>query len=332
MKDHCYTFLFILVAVTASEIFLLTCKMHWVIRIYFALAIILACIAGFLMDYFKRRKFYNKVLNDLDKLDQKYLIHEMIARPDFFDGVILKEILDEVNKSMVEQVNLYKLQQEEYKEYIELWIHEIKIPIATSKMIIENHKNEVTQSIDEEMDKIENFIEQALYYARSNHVEKDYIIKKCHLQEIVSEVLKKNKNSLIKEKIKIELHDLDIDVYTDFKWCQFILNQIIQNSIKYSQKENKEIEIYANTYKDNVVLYLKDNGIGIKSSEITRVFEKGFTGSNGRNANQKSTGIGLYLCKKLCEKLGMNIKIQSKNENGCIVMIVFPKDSRIELL
>lgn len=150
-------------------------------------------------------------------------------------------------------------------------------------MIIENNKNEVTKSIDEELNKVENYIEQALYYARSNTVEKDYYVKKVNLKDIVNESIKKNKNVLIHEKISVNVHDLDLEVNTDNKWIVFILNQIIQNSIKYKKQDrNLEIEMYAKQGKENVLLYIKDNGIGIKKGEITRVFEKGFTGTNGR--------------------------------------------------
>lgn len=150
-------------------------------------------------------------------------------------------------------------------------------------MIVENNKNEVTKSIDEELDKVENYIEQALYYARSNTVEKDYYVKKVNLKDIVNESIKKNKNVLIYEKISVNVHDLELEVNTDNKWVIFILNQIIQNSIKYKKQDrNLEIEIYAKQGKENVILYIKDNGIGIKKGEITRAFEKGFTGTNGR--------------------------------------------------
>ena len=198
-------------------------------------------------------------------------------------------------------------------------------------MVIENNKNAITKSIDEELDKVENYIEQALFYARSNTVEKDYYIRKVVLKEIVNESIKKNKSSLIQEKISIDIHDLEIEVNTDNKWIVFISNQIIQNSIKYRKKENSVIEIYENQGKENVILYIKDNGIGIKQGEITRVFEKGFTGTNGRLSNKKSTGIGLYLCKKLCNKLGIGIELNSVQNEGTEVKLVFPKDSYIEL-
>jgi len=199
-------------------------------------------------------------------------------------------------------------------------------------MVIENNKNEVTKSIDEELDKVENYIEQALFYARSNTVEKDYYIKEHSLKEIVNESVKKNKSVLIQNKIVVNIHDLEKTVNTDSKWIVFILNQIIQNSIKYKKRnDNCEIEMYASQGKENVVLYIKDNGIGIKKGEITRVFEKGFTGTNGRLQNKKSTGIGLYLCKKLCDKLGIAIELNSIQFEGTEVRLVFPKGSYISL-
>ena len=217
------------------------------------------------------------------------------------------------------------LNGEDYKEYIELWIHEIKIPIATSKMIIENNKNEITKSIYEELDKIENYTEQALFYARSNTANKDYIIKKTNLEKIVNNVILKNKAEFIHKKIQLDIHDINVEVKTDSKWVIFILNQIINNSIKYKkQNENLKIEIFTKKQKESICLYIKDNGMGIKKGEITRVFEKGFTGSNGRILNKKSTGIGLYLCKKLCDKLGMAIELNSEENVGIEIKLIFP--------
>ena len=300
-------------------------------RIYIGLAPIILLIVALIIEYGKKKRFYDTLKQNMSELDDKYLISEIIDTPDFFDGKILKETLQDAGKSMLENVNKYEHLQEDYKEYIELWIHEIKTPIAASKMIIENNKTETTKSIEEELDKIENYTERALFYARSNTVEKDYIITKSNLKEIVNLSILKNKSSLLSNKINIDLHDLEEIVYTDSKWTVFIISQIIQNSIKYSKNENRKIEIYAKSKNEKVILYIKDNGIGIKKGEITRVFEKGFTGTNGRVQNKKSTGIGLYLCKKLCNKLGIGIELNSEQDEGTEVRIVFPKNSYTEL-
>lgn len=332
IKDKILLGFFLLFGIATIEIFLIPYPFGNFIKIYIPVTIIFLYIIGLSIEYFIKRRFYKSLEDTLNNLDDKYLISEIIKVPSFMEGKILKDLLEQINKSMVENVNRYKYKQEDYKEYIELWIHEIKIPIAASKMIVENNKNEVTKSIDEELDKVENYIEQALYYARSNTVEKDYYVKKVNLKDIVNESIKKNKNVLIHEKISVNVHDLELEVNTDNKWVVFILNQIIQNSIKYKKQDrNLEIEIYAKQGKENVILYIKDNGIGIKKGEITRAFEKGFTGTNGRLIGKKSTGIGLYLCKNLCNKLGIAIELNSVENEGTEIRLVFPKSSYIDI-
>lgn len=318
--------LLILVLVTI-EIFLIAYDVHNFIKIYIIVFPLLLISISLSIEYYNKKTFYNKLEKNLQDLNEKYLISEIIETPNFIEGKILKEVIQDVDKSMIENVNKYKKIQEEYKEYIELWIHEIKIPIATSKMIIENNKSEAGKSIDEELDKVEDYIEQALYYARSNTVEKDYIIGKVELREIVNTAVIKNKNLLITNKVNLDLHGLDRWVYTDSKWMVFILNQIIQNAVKYGKNENSKLEIFAEEEKEKVILFVKDNGIGIKSSEICRVFEKGFTGENGRIIGKKSTGIGLYLCKKLCEKLEIGLELESEKGVGTKVAITFPMGS-----
>ena len=317
-----------ILALVSVEILLLAYNISILIRVYCAFIIIFILVLAILIEYKKKKDYYNELIKNMEDLKEKYLISEIIKTPNFIEGKILKDILQDTGKSMLENVNYYKNIQEDYKEYIELWIHEVKIPIATSKMIIENNKNEVTKSIDEELDKVENYTEQALFYARSNAVEKDYIINKTNLKEIVNGAILKNKTTLLNEKVSIELSNLkEEEIYTDSKWAVFIVNQIIQNAIKYSKKENKKIEISSQEKNDKVILYIKDNGIGIKKGEITRVFERGFTGENGRIIGQKSTGIGLYLCKKLCDRLGLGIELNSEKDKGTEVRIIFPKNS-----
>lgn len=332
LKDKLLSINLLLFGIITIEIFLAIYPIGNFIKIYIPIIILGLYFISIMIEYFHKKTFYEKVYQTLNQLEEKYLLTELIKNPSFTEAKILKEVLEEVDKSMLENVNQYKYLTEDYKEYVELWIHEIKLPLAASKLIIENNKNTATKSINEELDKVENYIEQALFYARSNTVEKDYYIKKNLLKDIVNECVKKNKNILIQEKISMKLHDLEIEVNTDSKWIVFILNQLIQNSVKYQkQGGNSEIEIYAKEGKENVILYIRDNGMGIKKGEITRVFEKGFTGTNGRLLNKKSTGIGLYLCKKLCTKLGIAIELSSVQEEGTEVRLVFPKSSYIKM-
>ena len=310
-------------------IFLMPYNVNKVIIMYIIFVPIIITKLMFFLEYNKKKNFYNSVDSKLSELNEKYLLSEVIDVPSFLEAEKLEEYISELGRSMIENVNKYKFSQNEYKEYIEMWIHEIKIPISVVKLIIENNRNEVTKSIEEEIDKIENFIEQALYYARSSNVEKDYSIKKVSLKDMVNISIKRNKNVLIQSDININVHDLDNIVYTDSKWIIFIINQIIQNCIKYSKDINRQIEIYSKELKQRVELYIIDNGIGIDISDLPRVFDKGFTGKNGRIISKKSTGIGLYLCKKLCDKLGMGIEITSKiNETTCAIL-KFPKGTHL---
>jgi len=317
----------ILFVVISTQILLLTSKMGLWIKIYIGVTPIVCIGIALWIEYCHKKHFYCHIQQHLQELDNKYLLSEVMESPDFIEGELLKDILQETGKSMLENVNTYKHLQEDYKEYIELWIHEIKTPIAASKMIIENNKSEVTRSIEEELSKIENYTEQALFYARSNSVEKDYIITKSNLKEIVNNAVLKNKNSLLSNKVSIEIHNIEETVYTDSKWTVFMISQILQNSIQYTKGEKGKLEIYAVPKNEKIVLYIKDNGIGIQKGEITRVFEKGFTGNNGRIVGKKSTGIGLYLCKKLCDKLGLKIELDSQKDIGTEVRMIFPKNS-----
>ena len=331
LKDKILQISLILFGILTIEIFLLIYPFGSFIKIYIPISILFLYFISIIIEYLIKNRYYKNIEHLLNDLEDKYLITEIIKEPSFIEGNILIDILQQTHKSMIENVNKYKYLQEDYKEYIEMWIHEIKIPIATTKMIIENNKNETTKSINEEIQKIENFIEQVLYYARSNTVEKDYYIRKIKLKDIVNDTIRKNKSSFIGENISINMHDLSFTVNTDSKWISFILNQIIQNSIKYRKEEQLNIEIFATQGKENIILYVKDNGIGIESSEVTRVFEKGFTGSNGRISCKKSTGIGLYLCKKLCDKLGIAIQLDSIQNVGTKVALIFPNSSYIDM-
>ena len=332
LKDKLVTIALLTFGIATIEMFLSIYPIENFIKLYIPIILFVLYGISLIIEYLRKKRFYQKIFYLLDELEQKYLIVELIENTSFAEGKILKEILEQTSKSMLENVNQYQYVAKDYKEYIEIWIHEVKLPLAASKLMIENNKNEVTKSIKEELEKIENYIEQALFYARSSTVEKDYYIKKILLKEIVNECIRKNKNILMQEKITIKIHDLDVMVNSDNKWILFILNQVLQNSVKYKKQEgNLEIEIYAVEKKESVILWIKDNGMGIKKGEITRVFEKGFTGTNGRILGRKSTGIGLYLCKKLCQKLGVAIELNSIQEEGTEVRIVFPKNSYTNL-
>ncbi|WP_186431053.1 sensor histidine kinase [Clostridium sp. BSD9I1] len=275
------------------------------------------------VEYIKLKSFYTELTSVMDSLDKKYLLSEMIKKPEFIEGKFVYNLLKEANKNMHEHVKMYRDMQSEYREYIETWVHEIKTPIASTRLIIENNQNEITKNIDYEIKTIEGYIEQVLYYSRSNNVSKDYIIKEVSLPVLVKSVIKRNSRDFINKRISIDIGSVEGSVYSDAKWLEFILNQIIVNSIKYSKEKLSKVKVYSIRNENNIVLNIEDNGIGIVNKDINRVFEKGFTGENGRKL-RRSTGIGLYLCKKLSEQLGLGLTLTSQAGKGTKVSIIFP--------
>lgn len=285
-------------------------------------------ILAFLISYYKTSKYLKNIEKTMDKLPEKYLITEILQKPRSAEKLAYYRILKRANKSMLENVTDIKEKQKDYKEYIESWVHEIKIPITSAKLLCENNKSEITNKIDEDIEEVNNYVEQALFYARMDQVSNDFMIREINLNEVIKNVLARNKKIMIQNNMKVETNGVNINCYTDEKWIEFILNQIITNSIKYRKDNNAVVKITGIQNKENIILKIKDNGIGIKKSEIDRIFDKGFTGTNGRN-QAKSTGIGLYLCKRLCEGIGMEIDANSKENEYTEIVIIISRVKKI---
>lgn len=304
-------------------------QIHISIIIYICVCVMLLTLGVLIYEYVRRKIYYKKVYDLLDQLDKKYFLSTVLEEGDFQESEILFDILGQISKSMNDEIAKHKIINNEYRDYIETWIHEIKLPISCISLICENDKNDTTKSIQNELSRIDSYVEQALFYARSTNLEKDYSIRQVNLDRLVKDTIKKYSKQLISLKAHLDFNNLEKEVYCDTKWLVFILGQIISNSIKYRKKE-LTLNFSAVENDDNIILKIKDNGIGISQSDIGRVFDKGFTGESGRIYG-KSTGIGLYLCKKLCDKMNLQIDIKSEQGQWTEVSIIFPKDSRILL-
>lgn len=287
---------------------------------------LIVVIIFFSYQYKQMKIYFEEILKITENIDKKYLISEVIEMPPYIESVTFYHLLKKSSKSMREEINKNKNQRKDYKEYIEQWIHEVKTPISSIKLIEENNKTDTSRLVLQQLEDIDRYVEQALFYARSEDVEKDYLIKEISLEECINKVIIRNKQVFILNNIDIQLDNLDKNIYSDRKWLEFIINQIIVNSAKYIKNESPVIKVYTMDIKNGIQLIIEDNGIGIPENEINRVFEKGFTGNKGRT-NNKSTGIGLYLSKKLCDKLGLLISINSEENVYTRVSITFPKGS-----
>jgi signal transduction histidine kinase len=279
--------------------------------------LVLGALLALVPEYIVKSRYYRDLNERLSNLDKKHLLVAVLEYPEFEEGRILYETLEIMGKSMNDEIFRYSSATQEYREYIELWVHEIKTPIAGMKLLGEKKHD---KDLLAELDRIDFLVEQVLFYARSNTVEKDYQIRRTNLETMVNNVLKSNARHLIAHKVRVQKTDLDLDVSTDTKWTTFILRQLIDNSIKYGASN---LCFTAERRGDSVVLSVDDDGIGIEEGDLERVFEKGFTGENGRHFG-KATGLGLYLCRKLCDKMGLGISAHSTAGEGTVMKVVFP--------
>lgn len=326
IKDKVISIVIYLLMVVLISLILKVFNLDKSVLIVIFLILIINGIMIILINYFRKRSYYNNILGMLDKLDKKYLVLETVLEPTTYEEEIVNNILYDINKSMIENINIQKRSINEFKDYIEMWIHEVKLPIASMVLKCHNHKEVNSNELLSIIRRLDNDIDQILYYMRSEITEKDFIISEVSLKDIVRSVSLKNKDDLLENKIELEVNIDNECVYTDKKWMEFILNQIISNSIKYKKEKDSFIKITSNVSEDKVNLIVYDNGIGISKGDIKRVFDKSFTGKNGRD-KIKSTGMGLYIVKNLCSKLGHNIYIESELDKYTKVIIEFGKNN-----
>ncbi|MBD5549611.1 MAG: HAMP domain-containing histidine kinase [Lachnospiraceae bacterium] len=304
---------------------------------YAAANITLICILWFLVlsawlftTYLQRKKYFEEAAQILENMDKRYLLGEMLPDSFSLEDKLYREMLHQSNKSVIEKIHALENAGRDYREYLESWVHEIKAPITGISLLCENGRKadifETLRTISLENRKIENYVDQVLYYARSEQVYKDYLIQETDLQAIVCEVLEKERVLLIQNHIQADV-SCDDKVYTDKKWIAFIVNQLILNSVKYCGS-TPLLRFTTHHNKNSVILTVKDNGTGILPEDLPRIFEKGFTGSNGRN-HRNSTGMGLYLCKKLCDQLGILLSAQSEYGKETKISLTFSVNNYI---
>lgn len=327
-KDHIFMSLLSLLLMIGLSLFLFSVgnSMDTILIILVSWCLVLLMI--FFVKYWYRKKKLSQLLKIMEDLDKGYLIAEVMEKPERADDKVYYQLLKMAEKSMLEEIATVKRDRLEYRDYIEQWIHEVKTPLSALKLMCDNHKSDLTRNIQVEIEKVNHFVEQALYYARSETIEKDYLIREVTLSEVIHNCVAENKQLLLKNQVNIELEDCERNVYTDEKWIGFILDQLIVNAVKY-RKNNPYIRFQTICQNDNILLLIKDNGIGIGANDLPRIFEKGFTGTNGR-VEKSSTGIGLYLCKRLCDKLGIGLHASS-NEDETIISLVFFQNHFIKM-
>ena len=317
LKDHIYSILIVLVGMTFVELVLFLdprVHFHMGTLVYTWILAVIFLVVNLSISYLHKKNWYDQLESYQEDLSKE------------LSGASNNEqqfIQDKINNISLQYRNelteLYQNQKDQ-REYTESWVHDIKVPLAALKLTQDDNLDR--ELIAEELEQIDYLVDQALYFARLNNFSNDYLIQEQDLNDIVKSCIRTNKRLFISKRIGIHFDITDKKVLTDEKWLSFIINQILSNSLKYTKSGGK-IEIFTTTNNNNIELHLKDDGIGIADQDISRIFNKGFTGSNGRQSGSKSTGMGLYLVKNMIDKLGHTIQIKSQENQGTETIITF---------
>ncbi|WML39824.1 sensor histidine kinase [Neobacillus sp. OS1-2] len=234
-----------------------------------------------------------------------------------YEQQVYVQTLNRLSETYLKQIQMSNEAAKEQLEFMTQWFHEIKTPIAVSRLLLETEVE--SPSLQEEMNRIENYVEQALYFSRLHDFNKDYLIQEIDLEKLIKEIIIAESKTFISKKIKVEMPKINIPILSDKKALTYIIRQLLLNSLKYTKEYGL---ISLSLHPETKQLVLRDNGIGIPAEDLPRVFEKGYTGKNGRN-HQRSTGMGLYLAKKTAEKLGHDLSISSKMGVYTEVIVTF---------
>lgn len=308
---------FILYFLVVALIFMLILFMYDISLEPLIYASVLSGSAGIVLLTIDYIKYINRYII-LDNLRSEILY--TIENLPKYDNLIEQtcfELIKIINQDSLEYKNLIEKNNLDTLDYYTTWVHQIKTPIFAMKLLLQMDNSSNTKELQNELFKIEQYVDMVLSYLRIDSTSTDFLIKSYNLSDIVKKSIKKYAKPLILKKISIKLDDISCNIVTDEKWISFVIEQIISNSLKYTN-----IGGSIHIYEDSNRLYIQDNGIGIYTDDLPRIFERGFTGHNGR-LDKKSTGIGLYLCKKILNKLNHKIEIESQVDIGTIVIIDF---------
>ena len=257
-----------------------------------------AIFLGYLViDYVMWNKRYTELRKALNRSER---VENNLITGDTFEEQLMREIIDYKNKEKYEETSKLKRNLDEINDYITKWVHEIKIPLSVLELLtdkIEDNKlHSISEELRREIERINFLINQVLYISRASNYSQDFTVEEVNLKTIVKSVIQNNVNSFLSKNIEIEMDNIDYYVHTDSKWAYYVIEQITNNAFKYVGYNGK-IQISAIQDNNGVTLIIRDNGMGIPQKDIDRIFDKGFTGENGRKTS-KSTGMGLYICKK----------------------------------
>lgn len=286
----------------------------------------IACV----LDYLHSRRFFREVGELAEALEHPYQLHALMSAPRSPDHAIVFEALKAMGAASADEVAQANAKAAEHREFVEGWVHGVKAPLASCELIAERVAEPERSQLASELDRVGRKVDAALWYARSDCANNDYAIREVALADIPRQVCRENARFLIEQGCipEIDIAD-DLQVFTDKKQAAFIVSQLVENAAKYGATH---LRFTAERVGDrdgagHVALHIEDDGRGIPAEDMDRVFERGFTGTRGREG-AASTGMGLYLAARLCEQLGLELSLSSVDGEGTRATLSFPLDRR----
>ncbi len=295
--------------------------------------VLFACVAfaaGFLRD----REFYQQLDLFCDSPENARYLTSILDEPRTLEGSIAYRALAVQGKAATDELAARSRDMKEYRDYIELWVHEAKTPIASAQLALSSLHGPGIDEVRGDLDRVESRVEQALYYARSATLSEDFSIEVLNLAALARKACRRRSRTLIGAAVSLDFAiDDELEVLADAKWVDFIIGQVLENSAKYGAKSIrfKSAVKGAGTKDGCIELSISDDGDGISAADVPRVFDRGFTGSQGRT-HHKATGMGLYLAAVACDRMGLGLRISSEEGQGTTVTLIFPLDrTRMDL-
>lgn len=277
---------------------------------------LICVIIGGIILFLDYKKAYSKHkrLTEIEKLNSALM--ERFPTLETQDDIDYQNIIESLREEIKELETKADIRYQDTVDYYTTWVHQIKTPIASMRLTLQNEDSDTARQISEDLFRIEQYVEMVLTFLRMGSDSTDYIFREYDLDEIVKGCVKKFASQFIRKKIKLQYEPLNVKVLTDEKWLSFVIEQLLSNAVKYTPSEGKvTIDL-----ENEKTLCIRDTGIGIASEDLPRIFEKGYTGYNGRS-DKKASGLGLYLCKCICDNLGNSITADSSPDSGTVIRI-----------
>lgn len=286
--------------------------------LYPAALCIAAGIMLFYKDYNKEYKKH-KILQQILSIEASLL--EKLPPSDTYWDEDYQEVIENMREQYKMLETSMNIKYQNMIEYYTLWAHQIKTPIASMRLTLENRDSKEARKLSGDLFRIEQYVEMVLTFLRLDSDYTDYVIESCCLDKVIRHSVKKFSSEFINRKIKLLYESINEEVITDEKWLAAVIEQILSNALKYTKQGSISI------YFEDDKLYIRDTGIGIAPEDLPRIFENGYTGYNGRK-DKRASGIGLYLVKRICKNMGIEIKIESELNCGTTVILEFSREKQ----